>query len=64
MSTGVDLNELQEEAEALVVLLRDRQPGLMMWNEFLSLRLHNLDRLIGQALTDTNRSERLGEREY
>ena len=47
---GINLDELQQEAEKLVSLLKDRQPGLMTWNEFIQERLQNLHRLTSQAL--------------
>lgn len=46
---GVDLDKLQREAEKLLKLLQDRQPGLATWNKFLSDQLKELKRLIGQA---------------
>lgn len=47
---GVNLDELQQEAEKLLALLNDRQPGLMTWNEFLHERLHSLHALTSKAL--------------
>ncbi len=47
---GVNLDELQEETEKLLALLKDRQPGLMTWHEFLHERLQNLYVLISKAL--------------
>ena len=32
---GINLDKLQGEAEKLLSLLKDRQPGLMAWNEFM-----------------------------
>lgn len=45
-----DLDELQQEAEKLVALLKDRQPGLMTWGMFLRDRLTRLHGLISTAL--------------
>jgi hypothetical protein len=49
-ATGVNLDELQTEAERLVALLKDRQPGLMSWNGFLKERIDNMHRLTTAAL--------------
>ena len=49
-STGVDLDELQREAEMLVSLLKDRHPGLMTWNVFFHQRLETLQGMISEAL--------------
>lgn len=37
-----DLNEIQEEAEKLVALLKDRQPGLFTWNMMVLRRIKNI----------------------
>jgi len=47
---GINLDDLQQEAEKLLALLEDRQPGLMTWNEFMQKRLQNLHKLTSQAL--------------
>jgi hypothetical protein len=47
---GASLDELQTEAEKLLSLLKDRQPGLATWNMFLYERLQNLYKLTRQAL--------------
>lgn len=47
---GIDLDELQGEAEKLVSLLKDRQPGLMTWNDFMRERLEALHSLASKAL--------------
>ena len=47
---GVNLDDLQQETEKLLALLKDREPGLMTWNEFLHERLQNLHKLTSQAL--------------
>lgn len=47
---GVNLDELQAEAEKLVVLLKEREPGLMSWNMCVRERLEGLHKLISQAL--------------
>lgn len=48
---GVDLDELQEEAEKIVALLKDRHPGLITWNNLLLERVQNLHGLTSQALS-------------
>ncbi|MBI2482262.1 MAG: hypothetical protein HYV76_01730 [Candidatus Vogelbacteria bacterium] len=47
---GINLDDLQQETEKLLSLLKDRQPGLMTWNEFMQERLQNLHKLAAQAL--------------
>ena len=47
---GINLDDLQQETEKLLALLKDRQPGLMTWNEFMQERLQNLHKLASQAL--------------
>ncbi|MDX1535999.1 MAG: hypothetical protein R3346_04540 [Candidatus Spechtbacterales bacterium] len=42
----VDLDDLQEEIEGLLSLLKDRQPGLATWNSFLQQRIGNIHALI------------------
>lgn len=49
MKKGVNLDELQVEAEKLVKLLQDREIGLAMWNEAMQERLQKLRDLIRQA---------------
>lgn len=49
-SKGVSLDELQQETEKLLSLLKDRQPGLMTWNEFMRERLTALHKLTSLAL--------------
>ena len=39
------LNALQDEAEKLVLLLRDRQVGLFGWNAFFHERMVNINSL-------------------
>ena len=46
-----NLDELQQETEKLLALLKDRQPGLMTWNEFLCERLRNLYELTSRAVS-------------
>jgi hypothetical protein len=48
---GISLDDLQQETEKLLDLLKDRQPGIMTWNEFMHERLANLHRLTSQALS-------------
>ena len=43
---GINLDELQCEAEKLVSLLKDRNPGLMTWNDSLSKQLKSLRDLL------------------
>ncbi len=47
---GIDLEELQGEAEKLLDLLRNRQPEFMTWNDFMKERLEALHRLTSKAL--------------
>ena len=47
---GVNLDDLQQEVEKLLALLKDRQPGLITWNEFMQERLQNLHKLTSSAL--------------
>ena len=47
---GINLDDLQQEAEKLLSLLKDRHPGLMTWNDFMRKRLQNLHELASQAL--------------
>lgn len=43
----INLDDLQQETEKLLALLKDRRSGLMTWNEALLQNLHNF---ISQAL--------------
>jgi hypothetical protein len=45
----MNLDELQAEVEKLLALLKDRQQGLMTWNEFLVERLKNIKALMEKA---------------
>jgi len=47
---GINLDKLQGEAEKLLSLLKDRQPGLMAWNEFMKERLEAIHKLTSKAL--------------
>lgn len=47
---GVNLDELQQEVERILNLLKDRQPGLFTWNGFMHERLQSLYVLISKAL--------------
>jgi hypothetical protein len=47
---GVDLDKLQREAEGLLSLLKDRQPGIDMWEENMQQHLEALHRLTLKAL--------------
>lgn len=42
---GIDLDELQQEVEKLLALLKDRQKGMMSWHSFLHERLQKLHAL-------------------
>ena len=42
----MDFDELQDEVEKLLALLKDRQPGLVTWNELLADRLVAIQKLI------------------
>ena len=43
-------DELQVSAEKLVALLKDRQPGVMTWNQILHERMQELKKLLVQAI--------------
>lgn len=45
----MNLDELQEEVEKILSLLKDRQPGLMAWNLHLDERLRKLLVMIDRA---------------
>ncbi len=47
---SVNLDEIQQEMEKLLPLLKDRQCGLMIFDELTQKRLQNLSELISQAL--------------
>ncbi len=57
---GVSLDELQEEAEWLLSLLKDRQLGLFSWHIFLRKRLQKLHDLSSQALEKMVTLENIG----
>ncbi|OGZ29228.1 MAG: hypothetical protein A2427_03040 [Candidatus Nealsonbacteria bacterium RIFOXYC1_FULL_40_7] len=42
---SVNLDDLQQEVEKLLALLKDRQPGLITWNGFMQERLQALHKL-------------------
>lgn len=48
--SGIDLDELQREAEKLLDLLNDRQPGLMSWNFMMKARLAKIYQISATAL--------------
>lgn len=54
---GINLDELQQEIEKLLGLLKDRQPGLISWNEFMMKRLTTLHRLTSKALGKPSNEE-------
>lgn len=45
----MNLDELQKETEKLLLLLKDRQTGLMSWNMLLTERLKEIKKLIESA---------------
>lgn len=47
---GVDLKQLQEDAERLLALLKDPHPGLFTWNDALGKRMRSLNDLTSQGL--------------
>jgi hypothetical protein len=47
---GINLDELQQETEKLLALLRDRQPGMFTWNDFLVERMTKIHTLTTKAL--------------
>lgn len=47
---GINLDDLQRETEKLSGLLKDRQPGLITWNEALREQLQKMHQLTAQAL--------------
>lgn len=47
---GINLDELQQETEKLLALLKDRQPGTMGWIKFMNERMTNLYELTSVAL--------------
>lgn len=49
MKKGVNLDELQKEAERLVKLLQEREPGLATWNGAVLDQLRALKALIHAA---------------
>ena len=42
----IDLDQLQAEAEQLVLLLKDRQPGLFSWGDMLRSRMIRIRQLL------------------
>lgn len=51
----LDLDELQQETERLLALLKDRQIGALSWNIFMRERLQNV-----RALTSKFLNRRIG----
>ena len=49
---GSSLDELQQRAERLVVLLKDRHPGLMTWNMIFREWLQSLHKIVSQVLNE------------
>ena len=48
--SSIDLDVLQSEAEKLLALLNDRQPGIIAWHEFMKERLESIYDLAAAAL--------------
>lgn len=46
----ISLDELQQEVEKLLALLKDRQPGQLTWHGFMVERLTRLNTLTSIAL--------------
>lgn len=42
----ISLDDLQEQTEKLLHLLKDRQPGLMTWHQFMSERINCIYRML------------------
>ena len=51
---GAQFSKLQYEAEMLLAVIKDRQPGLMTWDEFLLERLRNLHTITSKLLGRTS----------
>lgn len=49
MNGGINLDDLQQVAEKLVALLKDRQLGLMSWNAAMYERLKEMKALIEKS---------------
>lgn len=47
---GINLDELQEETEKLLALLKDRQPGLFTWNELFKKKMEKTHSLLSQIV--------------
>lgn len=47
---GINLDELQNETEKLLALLKDRQYGTSSWNSILHERLKRIHRMLSEAL--------------
>lgn len=45
-TNALNLDELQSEVEKLLVLLTDRQPGLITWNMGLNERLEFIQKML------------------
>ena len=46
---NMNLDELQKETERPLALLKDRQPGIMTWNDFMRERLQSVVDLAASA---------------
>ncbi len=49
MVSGIDLDDLQSRCEKLLSVLKDRHPGLYVWNQTLKQLLMGLNRIISLA---------------
>lgn len=49
MPKGIDLDELEEQAKKLLILLQERGTGIAAWHMFLVERLKEIKKLIEDA---------------
>lgn len=47
---GINLDELQKEAEKLLSLLKDRQPGIAAWHGFLNERTKSIHSMLSRVV--------------
>lgn len=45
----INLDQLERETEKLLALLKDRQPGLSTWNEFLFKQIEKIRATTGSV---------------
>jgi len=60
-TNGINLDELQREVEKLIGLLKDRQPGMISWHEFMQERLTNLHKLTVKALGKQMKNDQIDD---